>query len=95
MLDGVYWQNGGVPPTDNGGEAVASQPDVNSVSTGLYALLSAELCKVTGTTSYCDRAYKSMRWIDDHMLNPANNLLWDHLNATNCALSDYTFTCES
>ena len=91
----VDWRNGGVPPRSPGINDAAQQPDVNAVSTGNYGLLSAELCRVTGDMKYCDRAYENAQWIDRHMVDPTDNLLWDHLNGTSCALADYKFTCES
>lgn len=77
----VDWKNG---PVD---------PDVNAVSTGNYGLLSVELCRLTGDMKYCDRAYQTAWWLDNHMLKP-DGLLMDHYNAVNCELKDWTFTCE-
>lgn len=77
----VDWKNG---PVD---------PDINAVSTGNYGLLSVELCRLTGDMKYCDRAYETARWLDDHMVKP-DGLLMDHYNAADCGLKDWTFTCE-
>lgn len=72
---------------------VEDSPEVNAVSTGNYGLLSVELCRLTGDTRYCDRAYQTAWWLDNHMINP-EGLLWDHYNGKNCELKDWVLTCE-
>jgi hypothetical protein len=72
---------------------VEDSPEVNAVSTGNYGLLSVELCRLTGDTKYCDRAYQTAWWLDNHMINP-EGLLWDHYNGKNCELKDWVLTCE-
>jgi len=72
---------------------VPDSPDVNAVSTGNYALLAAELCRLTKDMKYCDRAYESAKWLDDHMVNP-EGILMDHYNGKNCELKDWLLTCE-
>lgn len=44
--------------------------------------------------SYCDRAYQTAWWLDDHMVSP-EGLLWDNYNGTDCQLQNTTWTCES
>lgn len=72
---------------------VEDSPEVNAVSPGNYGLLSVELCRLTGDTKYCDRAYQTAWWLDNHMVNP-EALLWDHYNGKNCELKDWVLTCE-
>jgi len=72
---------------------VEDSPDVNAVSTGNYGLLSVELCRLTGDMKYCDRAYQTAWWLDNHMVNP-EGLLWDHYNSKNCELKDWVLTCK-
>lgn len=51
-----------------------------------------ELCERTSNFTYCDVAKKQLGWVDNHQLNPENNLIWDHLNGSTCELTNWTFT---
>jgi hypothetical protein len=85
--------NGGPQSFEPGFFDAASNPNVNAVSTGNYALLSVELCRLTGDMDYCDRAYQNAWWLDDHMVSP-EGLLWDNYNGTDCTLQNNTWTCK-
>lgn len=89
----VDWVNGGEAVLDPGHLDAKNNPHVNAVSTGNYALLGVELCRITGDMSYCERSYKNAQWLDNHMVNP-EGLLWDNYNGIDCHLQDWTFTCE-
>ncbi|ORX35268.1 glycosyl hydrolase family 76-domain-containing protein [Kockovaella imperatae] len=88
MYGGVYWMNGAPMDPNQGG---AGDPDVNAVSSGLFALLGAELCRITGDQVYCDRAYEAIQWIDRFLVRP-DGLIYDHINGTSCEVKDWTFT---
>jgi predicted alpha-1,6-mannanase (GH76 family) len=66
---------------------------VDAVSTGLFALLSAQLCEISEDLAYCASAYTSAQWLDNHMVRP-DGLLWDGLAAGSCKVTDWTFTCR-
>ena len=83
----------GVPRGSNTGWSGQGDPDVNAVSSGLYALLGAELCRVTGDQTYCEIAYRSMQWIDRFLVEPSG-LVYDHINGSSCVVTNWTFTCE-
>lgn len=76
----------------------AASTGLNAVSTGLYSLLSAELCQVNrAQTEYCDKAYRSMQWLDRHLVAP-DGLLWDNLSGKSCKVQreeGWKFTCET
>lgn len=63
-----------------------------SVSTGNYALLSAELCRVTGNTTYCDYALTSLQWLDN-LLMQSSGLVNDGINA-DCTYTGGPLTCK-
>ena len=84
------WKNGN--PTDPN-EDGNTNAGVNAVSTGLYALTAATLCRIKSDTAYCDKAFSSLGWLDRHMVND-KGLLWDNLNGKDCKLTDWVFTCE-
>lgn len=68
---------------------------INAVSTGLYALLGAELCVITkDNDKYLTRSYLSAQWLDNHMVTP-EGLLVDNINGADCKVTDWKFTCES
>jgi hypothetical protein len=94
QLISLDWVNGGPQSFEPGFFDAASNPNVNAVSTGNYALLSVELCRLTGDMSYCDRAYQNAWWLDNHMVSPSG-LLWDNYNGTDCTLQNNTWTCKS
>ena len=86
------WMNG-VPTETAPGLGGQGDPDVNAVSSGLYGLLGAELCRITGNQVYCSLAYSSMQWIDRFLVT-SDGLVWDHINGTSCEIKNWTFTCE-
>ena len=66
---------------------------LNAVSTGNFALLAAELCRITGDQKkYCEPAVESMRFLDDHLLMQ-DGLLKDHIGSDSCQGEDWRFTC--
>lgn len=89
------WQNGtpNLTTDDPFAMQAASQPNINAVSTGLHALLGAELCRLTKNTTYCDYASSSMHWIDRVLLSP-NHLIDDNVNGSTCKRVPHQFTCE-
>lgn len=91
-LISLDWVNGGNPPSDS--LNAAANTGVNAVSTGLYALLGAELCRITKDTSYCDRTLTSLVWLDNHLVSPSG-LIWDGITGDACKVTEWTFTCES
>ena len=86
------WVNGGNPTPE--GVNAAAHPSVNAVSTGNFALLGAELCRVTKDMSYCDRSYESANWLDRHM-KASDGYLVDNINGKDCHVTDWKFTCTS
>lgn len=87
------WMNG-VPMLMAPGLGGEADPSVNAVSSGLYGLLGAELCRVTGNQVFCEMAYSAMQWIDRFLVNPEDGLIWDHINGTSCEVTNWTFTCR-
>lgn len=86
------WVNGGNPTSE--GLNPAAHSSVNAVSTGNFALLGAELCRVTKDMSYCHRSYESAQWLDRHM-KADDGYLVDNINGKDCHVTDWKFTCES
>lgn len=82
------WQNGCPSAPD-----AQENPNVNAVSTGLYALVGASLCRLTGNMTYCDRAYASLQWID-RILRDDQGLIYDHIIGTSCELVSWLYACQ-
>ncbi|KAF2166843.1 hypothetical protein M409DRAFT_22898 [Zasmidium cellare ATCC 36951] len=61
IYGGIHWQNGVPGATDN---SAATDTSIDSGSTIDYALLSIKLCRTTGNTSYCDRAYDALQFFE-------------------------------
>ena len=93
-MTSVDWVNGGIPPATPLTENAARNSHVNAVSTGNYALLASDLCRVTGNMTYCEYASSAAEWVDRHMLDPDTHLVWDHLNGTTCEVMTKAWTCE-
>lgn len=83
--------NGGNPASDS--LNAAAHDSLNAVSSGNHALLGAELCRVTGDMSYCDKALTSIQWVTNHLVSP-DGFVYDNLKAKDCAITKWVFTCE-
>ncbi|KAG6846667.1 hypothetical protein H0H93_012549, partial [Arthromyces matolae] len=73
MAGGVFWR----PTTDD--------QSMNSITTGLYMTLSANLAKITKNSKYTDAAIASAEWIQK--LNMKNGIVLDSINAHDCSRS--------
>ena len=94
----VDWENGA--PASTGSTAsedqgAATNGYINSIATGLFANLGAQLCRVTQNTTYCDYAYNSAQWLDRFTVN-SDGLVIDGLTGPTCTLSDpgSLYNCE-
>lgn len=63
------------------------------MSTGNFALLGADLCRVTKDMNYCDRSYENVWWIDRQLKND-KGMIYDGLEGTTCKITDWQFTCK-
>ncbi|KUJ06785.1 uncharacterized protein LY89DRAFT_743424 [Mollisia scopiformis] len=86
MYGGVYWQNGFPSEHDQPGAfEAASQPNIDSGSTAVYALLSAKLCQITSNMWYCNRSYDALQFMDRFMIDLSSGFINGPINGKNCS----------
>ncbi|KAG6811076.1 hypothetical protein H0H92_009104 [Tricholoma furcatifolium] len=77
MAGGVFWR----PTTDD--------TSINSITTGLFMTVSANLAEITGDSKYTDAAIAAANWIQN--LNMNNSIVLDTIDASDCSRSPSTW----